>query len=205
MATFKFNPSQNTSPNKIPSASEQKSKPRVPQIFKPTVTLDELSIRAEEKNTKEFSGDQTAAVEFPIVKINDYIAQKNEIDDLIIDCTGFVPKLTLTLTFANDIFYSKEFPKDGDIISIAIRNKNDLINMIRNDYVIKGSVSDTINTTAGKQLKSVTFFGELFVPGLSTSYNYSKPGTTYEVLEEIAKHLQLGFCSNEIQTNDKQV
>jgi len=145
-----------------------------------------------------------SGLEYPLVRINDYVLNENEIEYLNIDCGGFLPKLNLVCTFSNQEFIATNMPKDGDIISVSIRNKSDLLKEIRNDYVITSASShDNIDT---KGPNRITFNGELFVPGLkSKKYNYSFVGTTMEVIQETANILGLGFCTNEDNTIDKQI
>jgi len=96
-------------------------------------------------------------------------------------------------------------PKDGDIISIAIRNKSDLLKSIRNDYVITRvlSAANSVFKQRGTQL---TFMGVLFIPGLMSSKGkFSYNGTSLETLREYAKWLKVGFATNEDNTDDKQI
>jgi hypothetical protein len=122
-----------------------------------------------------------------------------------IDCRNFLPTITLQVTVISDLFMDKEMPKDGDLISIAIRNKSDSLNIIRNDYVITG-VTPGRRASSGTRPVSITFFGELFVPGLK-SYIGSKAykGTSMQTLKTVAQELQLGFNTNDDDTDDLQV
>jgi hypothetical protein len=96
-------------------------------------------------------------------------------------------------------------PKDGDIISIAIRNKSDSLNILRNDYVITG-VTPQRRRTSGTVPITVTFFGELFVPGLRSYIgSASLKGTSMEALKQVAEQLQLGFNTNDDDTDDTQI
>jgi hypothetical protein len=105
----------------------------------------------------------------------------------------------------SQLFLAKEMPKDGDIISIAIRNQNDVLKIIRNDYVITG-VYTSPNLTDTKSPVIMTFYGELFIPGLKSQvYDYSFEGTSYDALKDFAKKFGLGFASNEDNTDDKQI
>jgi len=148
-------------------------------------------------------------LEIPVVKINNYIFSRNEIEYIHIDCTGFLPKITLKIITKDQIFLGKEMPKDGDIISIAIRPRSKMIRLIRNDYVITGAHSVKNSTEISDvdiNPSSLTFYGELFIPGLRSWKNtYSFEGTVYEALQDFAKKYGLGFVSNESNTNDKQV
>ena len=96
-------------------------------------------------------------------------------------------------------------PKDGDIISIAIRNKSDALKILRDDFVIT-AVMPLANTTNIKAPIEMTFFGELFIPGLKSQKNdFSINGTSMEALMDFCKRTGLGFVSNEDNTEDKQI
>jgi hypothetical protein len=179
-------------------------KPRIYQEFAHNIILDELSIPAD--NTPGNNKEQSSlSLEFPFVRINDYILSKIEIDDMKIDCTGFIPRISLTCTFSHQTFLSRDMPKDGDIISIAIRNKSDILKSIRNDYVITGVISSQNAGRNQSKINTMTFFGTLFVPGLASSKGkFSYIGTSLETLREYAKWLGLGFAHNEVVTDDKQ-
>jgi len=172
--------------------------------FTKTIQLDELSLPAEEKREAQKAED-VFSLEFPLIKINEYIFGRDEIQSVVIDCTGFLPKITLNIGMVTQLFIAKEMPKDGDIISIAIRNKTDALKIIRNDYVITG-VHTMPNYTEAKGPVLMTFYGELFIPGLkSQKYDFSFEGTTLEALKDFAKKFGLGFSTNEDNTDDKQV
>jgi hypothetical protein len=204
MATYEYSPPEKSNIPTGPMPSDGGVKNRIYQAFKPTLVLDELSLPAPAKESKEYNEKDTYAIQYPIVKINDYIFSKHEIDSLVIDSKEFLPTIQVSVTLTNELFLSKELPKDGDIISIAIRNKSDLINIIRNDYVITGVVMQN-KTTLTKGPITMTFFGELFVPGLKSGvHQFGVVGTSIEFFKLIAQYLKLGFATNEQDTDDKQ-
>jgi len=201
--TYSFNPPpKENSPN--PSSGTSESKNRIIQVFEKTIELDELSLPSQPGNESE-KIENVASLQYPIVKINDYMPTPEEIELLEINSTDFIPTITLKCTFIHQTFLSKEMPKDGDIISVAIRNKSNLFKPIRNDYVITGVVvKETATQFVGPT--TMTFFGVLFVPWISSSvFNFSHEGTSFEAIKDVAKKLGLGFATNEDNTDDKQV
>ena len=187
----------------------------VPEIKKPVyqllsvsdkaIELDELSLIGDNNSNKNQKTEDVASIEYPLVKINEYIFSRSELTSVTIDCTDFLPKITVSVAMSSHIFVAKEMPKDGDIISIAIRNGTDLLKMIRNDYVIT-AVHSAPNLADTKSPSILTFYGELFIPGLkSQSNNFSFEGTSYYALQDFAKKYGLGFTSNEDDTDDKQI
>lgn len=180
------------------------SKNRIYQKFEKTIELDELSLPAQEEGGPN-KIQNVASMQYPLVKINDYMPTPEEIILLEINCTEFIPTITLKCTFLQQTFLSREMPKDGDIISVAIVNKADMLKPVRNDYVITGVVvSETATQFVGPT--TMTFFGALFIPWISSSiFNFSFEGTTFDAMKKLAEQLGLGFATNEDNTDDKQV
>jgi hypothetical protein len=179
-------------------------KTRIYQAFEKNILLDELSLPSQPTPNSQ-TIENKVSLQYPLIKINDYIIGESEIGLFEIDSTGFIPKVLLKVNFMNKLFLSKEAPKDGDIISVAIRNKNDVLKSIRNDYVITSVVSSE-NNTAGSAGPTMTFFGVLFIPFVSSNkFNFSFEGTSFEAMKKLAKDLGLGFATNENNTDDKQV
>lgn len=203
MATYTYESPNRESLQASPTTSQKGKKYRIYNIFKPTVVLDELSLPVSDYR-QDKKVEDIASLEYPLIKINEYFISEMELDYLTIDCRDFLPKIILQVTFIRDKFMDKEMPKDGDIISIAIRNKSDVLNIIRNDYVITG-VSPGTRRSSTVPVK-ITFFGELFVPGLSSYMGSSAfNGTSMEALKQVAQQLQLGFNTNDDDTDDKQI
>lgn len=177
---------------------------RILLIFQSTIQLDELSIVGDESNRFQKNED-VAGVEYPLIKINDYIFSQSEITNFNIDCTEFLPKINLSVLLTSQLFLAKEMPKDGDLISVSICNKSDVLRIIRNDYVITG-VHVSPNMTEVKGPVMISFYGELFIPGLKSQKNdFSFEGTTLEAAKDFAKRYGLGFATNEDNTDDKQI
>jgi len=203
MATYTYDPPNKDSLAANPSITQRGVKYRIYNIFKPTVVLDELSIPSDFRDDKKI--EDIASLQFPLIKINNYFIPEPDLDYMVIDCRDFLPKIILQITTIYNKFMDKEMPKDGDIISIAIRNKSDTLNIIRNDYVITGA-TPTRRRSSGTIPTTITFFGELFVPGLRSYMGSSSfLGTSMESLKCCAQKLQLGFNTNDDDTDDKQI
>jgi hypothetical protein len=201
---YQYSPPAGDTLNANPLSNQKGVKNRIYNVFKPTVMLDELSLPISD-DRKEKKSEDMASLQYPLIKINNYIISEVELEYVNIDCTEFLPTITVQATFLNNKFIDAEMPKDGDIISIGIRNKTDALNMIRNDYVITG-VTPTRRKSSGTVPISVTFFGELFVPGLKSYLgSESYKGTVMNVLKIVAKELELGFNTNDDDTDDNQI
>ena len=202
--TYQYNaPSKQSPPSQTASSGTAKS--RIYEVFKHVIELDELSLPANDEDTKTQKKEDVLSMEYPLIKINDYILSKGEIRVMEIDCTGNVPKIMLKCVFVHKKFLSRNMPKDGDIISVALRNKTDMLKLVRNDYVITRVISGT-NTTQMEGPTTLVFYGSLFIPWVSSSiFNFSYAGTSFGAMQDVAKKVGLGFASNEEDTDDKQV
>lgn len=186
----------------------KETKNRIYSVFEPNIELDELSTPSPtsgENGRKTQKFEDAASMQYPLVKINDHIFYKYEIKYVKIDVNDFLPTISVSLAVTNKAFLTKDFPKDGDIMSIMIRHKTDLLKPVRNDYIITGA--STPKYPIEVQGAIINISGELFVPGLKSYFpdSMSWKGTSMEVMKNIAKTLELGFSTNEKETNDEQV
>lgn len=187
---------------------EDKSIVRV--LLNPNVKLDELALEDLEEGTSQQSGNRPIKLQkqlgdrWPFIKINSYRFSNDEIENVTIDCTDFLPIINIRLSLSKSIFISKDFPKDGDMINIFIRSRNDILKPIRNDYLITNVSTNMSYNNQGEGMK-INVSGVLFIPGLLDETTFSKDGTSFEILNEIAQTLGLGFATNESSTDDRQV
>jgi hypothetical protein len=186
----------------------------VRSLFDPKIKIDRLEVEDVFTGTSDklktqkgiTTGEQhqnQLGVDYPFLTINNYVFDADEIQSFRIDATGFVPTCTLVFTLVKtDAFRSQSYPKDGDILSVFIRAKNDAFKPIRNDYIIKqvqsggGGIENRGGTT--------TITGELFIPHIKDEIITSYNGNSFNVLQDIAKELELGFATNETSTADSQ-
>lgn len=200
-----FTPNNNNFPGELPKTKGTKY--FIVNIFEKTIELDELSIPGKQKVKDEKQRpEDVISIEFPLIKINERIFSRDEIRSFTIDCTEFLPKITLSIGLIGKAFLALNMPKDGDIISIAIQNRTDILKIIRNDYVITNVHVLPTDTEIPSSPTLITFYGELFIPGLkSQKGDMSFVGTSYYTMQNFAKQYGLGFSSNEDDTNDKQI
>ena len=141
----------------------------------------------------------------PLVKIAGHII--NNIDSVIIDETGFIPKITMMFTDMTGEFGGSTFPKKNLRLSIYIKSPNTKLMPIRSDYLITSikSISKSFGGNPQSLSKDVTYLvkGELFVPRIynNISKSYSKM-TSRDALFNIADQLGLGFAENDFTTSD---
>jgi hypothetical protein len=185
-------------------------------VVDPTIVLDSLEVYDLDTGTSEVSrenktegqirSDQISkdiGTNYPFIEINNYVFSISEIEFFEIDYTGYIPTARLTAGVKGKTFPSAAMPKDGDLMSVFIRSKNDAFKPIRNDYRITGVRSEGANDQGMNAIYNIT--GELFIPHLYDEVSSSYQGSSFEVLKEIAKSLGLGFSTNETETSDSQV
>ena len=208
MADYTYNPPpKSNAPAQSPSGDE-KGAARIWKVFDPTIVLDEMSVPDDHKENKRKTQriQDLASTSYPLIKINDYFLGEAEIDLLKINSTDKLPKITLSASFSHESFLAKEMPKDGDIISVMIQSGSDVLKPIRNDYVITGVIPVKKSSIVGQDFVSMTFYGELFVPGYRSFLGTSSiKGTSMEALKFAAQELGLGFSTNEENTIDTQI
>jgi hypothetical protein len=184
----------------------------VRQISAPTLVIDDIVFDDMETGTEAVQGmnapggprrySKTQGFNHPLIQINEFIFKENDVSYFKIDTSGFVPTVTCTILVKSKMMYSTSFPKDGDIFSVFIRSKDDTYKPIRNDYEITSVRVDGEKKEMTPEWMTIS--GVLNVPGLTDMRCFSKSGTSYDVLQQVANELGLGFASNEISTKDHQ-
>lgn len=214
MATYTWNKSGNI-PNIISKdldTSVNICRIYVDNDIKKRIKLDELSLtnstyKKSDDNAK-FELQNMAGISWPIICINDYFVQPEEIVNLEIDCTSFIPKISLELAPHTDELTSKNAPKDGDIISVFIRTTNDIITPLRCDFIITDNrITNGNFTTRYIPQYKMKMVGKLFIPGIDKRHrSYANAGTSKDTLKKMAKELGIGFATNDFDnTADKQL
>jgi hypothetical protein len=188
----------------------QEEKSIIRSLLDPTIVLDTMDFADVEEDTNPDSGKRGTKLQtqqgntVPFIKINSYIISSSELIRMEIDCTEFLPKISLEFIMSGpSTFLSRDFPKDGDLINLFIRGRSDLFKPIRNDYLITNvSTSESGVDDGGGMVIYVS--GVLYIPTIYDGLNIAIKGTSYEAVFKIAETLGLGFASNDTHTNDDQ-
>ncbi len=169
--------------------------------IKKDIRFDELSLR-EDGGTSINGGSElnTVGNDYPIIRINDMVLGKDDIQSMLISSRGFLPTIELSLKFANTALISKNMPKDGDMISVFVRTNTSAINYLRNDFIINHVDSNVSSKSANN---TVFLRGELFIEGFTSNNNtFGIIGTSKDVMKEIAKKFKMGFAYNDADDMD---
>jgi hypothetical protein len=181
-------------------------------LTEPTIVLDEIRSFTDEQSADEKAQNTTSAVKTtkqmgavtPVVQILSKVFVGEEVTSFSISMGSGLPTCSVKILITDKSFYSRAYPKDGDLMSIFVRSKDDVFKPIRNDYLIT-SVSISAREGANEDAyESMTVDGELFVPGYKAIKCFSKKGTSFKALMQVATDLKLGFASNEVDTTDEQ-
>ena len=169
--------------------------------IKKDIRFDELSL-SENGGTSTNGGSQlnTVGNDYPIIRINDMVLGKDDIQSMLISSKGFLPTIELSLKFANTALISKNMPKDGDMISVFVRTNTSAINYLRNDFIVNHVDSNVSSKSANN---TVFLRGELFIEGFTSNNNtFGIIGTSKDVMKEIAKKFKMGFAYNDADDMD---
>ena len=169
--------------------------------IKKDIRFDELSL-SENGGTSTNGGSQlnTVGNDYPIIRINDMVLGKDDIQSMLISSKGFLPTIELSLKFANTALISKNMPKDGDMISVFVRTNTSAINYLRNDFIMNHVDSNISSKSANN---TVFLRGELFIEGFTSNNNtFGIIGTSKDVMKEIAKKFKMGFAYNDADDMD---
>ena len=152
----------------------QNEKSIIRSLLKPSIELDDIIVddlfEGSSPNLDARVGGKTGrqihkdlGTDYPLLTINNYVFKMEEILEFRLIAEGFIPTIYLKVALTNSgVFKSQSFPKDGDILSIFIRAKNDAFKPIRNDYLLT-----TVNAGKGGAEglgSTIEFRGELFIP-----------------------------------------
>lgn len=183
------------------------------QLDKETIILDELSIADESNSGDSLSienGQNSQEIDYgfgiPLIKINSYMVKNLEYFKL--DLSGKIPSVIFRFIPEDETFLYTSYPKDGDLVCLFIRSTSELYKPIRMDLLITEvlnpyTISKNDNRSSGFGA-SFIIKGEMRIPTIYSHIvkSYSNQ-SSFQVMRNIAKDLNLGFASNETDTDDK--
>jgi len=174
---------------------------------KTSIRLDELVVpnrtgeQTPNSSLASDADDKSWGAYRPVVFINGYYVdqQMDYFEFLQID---FLPTVRLSFTMNDPMFVSVNYPKDGDIISMYIRSKEEIYKPIRMDFNILNVRSSQSQDPEGNKIR-YTILGETRVPGLYSEVSKAfRTMTSYDALFEVSQDLNLGFSSNDSALDD---
>lgn len=177
-------------------------------IKDPTIKLDEIQTLDLGENETGAPVDSMNAAYQPFVKINGYVFDQNEITNFNLKIVDKYPELTMTLRDSMEIFSIATFPRDGDVLSLRIKTRNETFKDVRMDFHIIDFKNITPVGTVEKSRGGTTYNVRAYakLPGLYTDEckSYGR-ATSYDHILNVAEDLQLGFATNIDTTDDEMV
>lgn len=173
--------------------------------IKKNIKFDEISVEDVEDPITDQDGNRKEdelGLVYPMIRINDMIIARKNLNYMSLSMEGFMPTISLTLIFEDSNFISKNMPKDGDIISIFIRVDTAALTYLRNEFLITSC--NVYNTNTNYTGCIVNLNGRMFIDGFDSNITTRAiAGTSKYVMKEIAKAYNIGFAYNDFDdTND---
>jgi hypothetical protein len=183
-------------------------------VTEPTIKLEKFDIGNTEtadgpnKNNdrmSKFTGDQ-----YPAIRINKFDFNREDVIAFSLDLSSMFPVMSAVLKDTKGVFTKGQYPQDGDVVSLFIRSKDEVVyKPIRMDFDIveisvtpEGNAEQYSGPTDGGPVQ-ISVQGVVRLPGLFAEICKSYPeDTSYNFLIDLAEELQIGFASNEDSTDD---
>jgi len=148
---------------------------------------------------------QKAGSTTPFIKIGGQ--NVTNIETMLIDETGFLPKLTLVFKDTTGEFSGNNYPKKHLLASVYLKSPNPNLKPVRADFLITSMKSMAPRNLGGtvELTKNITYLvsGELFIPRLHNNTAKSYPdSTSKEALQQVCQDLGLGFVENDYAAAD---
>ena len=187
-------------------------------IVEPTIVLDECFIEdgeSEEAEKEELVENQTDVVNqqsleggvYPMVQIKSNKISQNDLVSMQLECDGFIPTMTLTVSDSLSKFQDLEYPLDGTVVSLYIRPRPiEEYRPLRIDFDILNISSQPATDGEEGEPAQFTFECVMKIPLMYADVLQGfAEGNSFDHLLETAEGLGLGFASNEEGTDDPMV
>ncbi len=128
------------------------------------------------------------------------------IESLIIDETGKVPKIKLIFEDSNGSISGPNYPKNNPILSIYIKTGNEKYKAISGDFIIT-NIKSNLDTVSNPETVGINptyiMTGELYIPKMYNNFSKSYSNlTSREAMRSLAEDLDLGFVEQDLETQD---
>jgi putative chitinase len=166
------------------------------QLFAPSISPKELSFDSGEtgKNDKQKVSKQLGYM--PFIWYNGFQIAYQDISKFSLYHKGMLPSVEMTFFDTLGVLREDGFPHDDTIITIYLNSKSLNLRSIHMDFKILDFKDNGSN--------SYTIVGICDIPQIYlkkfSSYNGK---TSHEALQEVAKQVGIGFCSNIQNSDDK--
>ena len=170
----------------------------ISQIDQPIVSIP--PIKFTQDKTVNSSGQKTVTDGLGFTPFIWYYGYQIKIEDLIsmnLYHSGIIPKIEFTFRDTLNIMKGDGTPQDQTSVELFLNSTSENIKSIHLVFKIEG-----FDKSPEKSGQSYTIRGMLDIPKLYLTKNKSYKGTSFEVLREVSKELELGFNSNITNAED---
>ena len=170
-------------------------------------TIEPHEIQADSRGEEEGEVDKltkTTGIDSPVIFMNDYIFEKNDVVSFSLSNADKMPTVTATIIDSKNAFAIDAFPRDGDYFTVFINSKNEsTFKAIHLDFELT-----SINTNFSKagDSKKVSISGRVKVHKMfSENCQSLSSDNSLEHLTQVVQELGLGLASNIDSTADEQI
>ena len=191
-------PNEDSSELKIPEEKEssQLNIPRLNPFFDPKISPTNISINLENFN----QADQRAFVEglgfIPFIWYNNVQIDYKDLEMFSLKYEDNIPSLKLVFRDSFGILRQTGIPADDTVITVFINSRSKNLRSIKMDFKIL-TFKDFGN--GSYSITGVCNIPNLYIKKFQSFSNK----TSHETLQEVAKDLGCGFCSNISNTDDR--
>lgn len=181
-------------------------------VHDPTIELETISIKDVEFGTDpkyKPNGNETKYSKLigeyePYVTINGLNFTGDDLIMFMIDTTGFIPKLNISVSGKGGMLQSRSYLKDGDSINILIRSTNPDYKPIRIDFENIKVTSSPVDSDTGSDV-TYGISGIMKIPKfINKDLIKSFPNhSSFKVCRELSKEFGLGLQTNDNNTDDE--
>jgi len=170
---------------------------QIKRLFKPTIRpIDvELDMEAESFQNKKIIASTLGYT--PLIFYNGVDIKATDISSFKLYHEGMLPKVECVISDTYGVFKKTGIPGDDTKISIFINSKSRILASLRMDF----KVLEFAEISPGKyRVSAVIDIPKMYI----RKYTNFSGKTSFEALQDLARELGLGFCTNITNTNDRQ-
>ena len=194
--SFKVLPVPEAIPQESKGATESNvsgTRPIIAQIDKPTLSLPSMNFSRQGADIQSSTQVANTIGLTPFLNYNGSQINDRDIQSFTLYHDGLVPKVDIIFRDTNGMI-SKEPPRDDTKFEIFLNSRSENLKSIH----LKFKISDFDRLPSNQYSLS----GTLDISNLYRNKFKVRRGTSFEVLREICKGLEIGFNSNIDNTND---
>ena len=170
---------------------------QIKRLFKPSMKPIDIVLPLENESLENKRIIASTLGYVPLIYYNGVEVKRTDISTFRLYHQGMLPKIECIISDTYGIFKKTGIPGDDTKISIFINSKSKILASLRMDF----KITEFIELSPSKyKVEGVIDIPKLY---LRKFINFSNK-TSFEALQDLARNLGLGFCTNINNTNDKQ-